>query len=276
MAAGTYRTAGASADFSSFESLALGARGARLTISGTERDDSFTVRTDGPDPSTVVADLLGGNDDLLLGGVGFGAGSRIELGSGEDRLVAARSTGRLALDLKRDELEVVDDTFPASGVEDAFLMAPRVSLVGDAQDNTLIAYACRATITGGHGNDELIWDPDYVFEEYSYRCPKTTTMRGGPGIDSVYGSRGDDHLFGDGDQDTIRGEGGADRIRGGRGADRVLASGGNDDVRGGRGADRLLGGEGRDLLVGQGGRDRADGGEGRDRCVAERERRCER
>ena len=169
-----------------------------------------------------------------------------------------------------------DDTFPASGLEDAFLMARTVSLAGDAQDNTLSAHACRSTITGGRGDDELIWQGDYVFEEYSFSCKKSATMHGGAGQDSFYGSRGDDRMFGDGGADMMRGQAGDDRIRGGRGADRIQAGTGDDDVRGGGGADKLFGDDGRDRLIGEGGRDKADGAAGRDRCVAERERRCER
>ena len=277
MAAGTARNESTTAHFSSFEGLHLDAYGADIGYSGTEGADHLDVRFVGPGRSSLAADLLGGDDGIVLDNAAPGVGgSRLDAGAGRDSLVAARATGSLALDLKRDELRVDGDALRASGLEGGFLMAPRVAMVGDAQDNTLITYACRATITGGHGDDELIWDPDYIFEKYSFRCPKAATLRGGPGQDSIYGSPGDDRLFGDGDQDTIRGEAGDDRIRGGRGADRVLASAGKDDVRGGGGADRLLGGDGRDLLLGQGGRDRADGGPGHDRCVAERERRCAR
>ena len=128
-------------------------------------------------------------------------------------------------------------------------MARSVSLVGDGQDNTLIAHACTSTIAGGSGDDELIWDGDYVFEEYSFACEKTAKMRGGPGKDSFYGSPGDDRLHGDRGRDTIRGDAGDDLVSGGAGADRI---------------------------IGDRGRDRADGGTGRDRCSAERKRSCER
>ncbi len=276
LAAGTYRTAGASADFSSIESLNVQARGAAVAITGTEGDDRVIVRTDGPEPSIVAADLLGGDDDLLLDGADLGRGGRIELGSGEDHLVAARTTGKLALDLKRAVLQVKDIALPAVGVEDAFLMARKVSLVGDEQDNTLSSLACTTTITGGHGDDELVFQGDDIFEDYSFSCPKSAEMRGGPGDDSFFGTPGKDRLFGDGDRDRIRGGAGDDRIRGGKGADLVQAGTGADDVRGGPGADRLFGDDGRDVLIGEGGRDLVKGSAGCDRCVAERERGCER
>ncbi|RYC10586.1 calcium-binding protein [Nocardioides zhouii] len=251
LAAGVYRHDGGAttAHFSSFEGLELDSYSADIGFHGTEGADRLTVSVLGVGPTTLAAFMLGGHDDVVLSEALLGGGSRIDAGAGEDRLVGARSSGSLALDLKQQQLRVNDVPFPASGVENAFLMAPDVLMAGDAQDNTLIALACTTTITGGHGDDELIWDPDYYFEAYSFSCTKSAEMRGGPGNDSFYGSPGNDRLHGDGDRDTIRGGAGNDRIHGGRGADRLL---------------------------GEGGRDTADGNAGRDRCVAERERRCER
>ena len=270
LATGAYRTAGAVATLSSFEGVDLLARGGRVTISGTTGEDQVSAYAPDSEPTTLVIDLLGGDDDVLLDGARIGAGSRFDLGDGDDRLVAARASGDLALDLLRDRLEVGDDTYTADGVEDAFLMAPRVALVGDASDNTLISHACRTSITGGHGDDELVWDYDYVFDAYDLGCRKgATTMRGGPGEDSFYGSPRADRLFGDGDQDYLRGDSGDDVIRGGKGADQVRAGKGHDGVRGGAGPDKLFGEEGRDVLLGEGGRDRVDGGPGRDRCDAD-------
>ncbi|RYB90178.1 calcium-binding protein [Nocardioides glacieisoli] len=276
MAAGTYRTDGALALFSSFEGLELQARSASIDYSGTNGPDYLNVRFLDSSTSTLVADLLGGDDRAQLDGTALGAGSRIDAGAGVDDLVAARSKGTLALDLEEGELEVGDDVFNAAGVEDAFLMARRVSLIGDEQDNTLVAFGCTTSIVGGRGDDELIFDPDYVFETYSYSCSRSSVMRGGAGADSFYGSPGPDRLLGGGGDDILRGDPGADRIVGGAGADRVEAGTGDDVVRGGSGADKLLGEEGRDILRGEGGRDLADGSAGRDSCVAERERKCER
>ncbi|MDR7254725.1 Ca2+-binding RTX toxin-like protein [Nocardioides sp. BE266] len=276
MAAGTYVGTAGSARFTSFESLDLDARGAEVTYTGTATDDHLTVETYGPDPSTVVAETLGGDDHVTLDRTLLGPGSRIDVGAGRDELVAARAHGSLSLDLRRDRSTVAGDTFTVAGLEDAFLMARTVTMEGDGQDNSLVAYACRSSITGRGGDDELIWDGDYIFEEYHFTCTPRTVMRGGQGKDSFYASRGEDRLFGGDGRDTLRGEGGDDRIRGGAGADEVRAGRGADDVRGGTGADKLFGEEGRDVLVGERGRDLADGSAGRDRCRAERERTCER
>lgn len=258
LTSGTYRTAGAVAAFSSFEGVDLLARGGRVSVTGTTGDDQLSVYWPGQEASTIVTDLLGGDDDVLLDGTRLAAGSRFRLGGGNDRLVAARASGSLALHLKRDQLKVGSDTFRATDVEDAFLMAPKVTLVGDSRDNTLVSHACRTSISGRQGDDELVWDYDYVFDAYDLGCRAGSTMRGGPGKDSFYGSPRADRLFGDDGNDDIRGDSG------------------DDIVRGGAGADELFGAAGRDVLLGEGGRDRADGGDGRDRCVAEREKSCER
>ena len=94
---------------------------------------------------------MGGDDRAQLDGTALGVGSRIDAGAGVDDLVAARSKGSIALDTAQGELEVGDDVFTAEGLEDAFLMARRVSLVGDEQDNTLIAFGCTTSINGGQG-----------------------------------------------------------------------------------------------------------------------------
>jgi Ca2+-binding RTX toxin-like protein len=258
MAAGVYQTPGAMARFSSFERLDLDARDAHIAYTGTSGDDHLWVDFVDSSPSTLTADLLGGDDGVVLGAISFGPGSRIDTGAGDDEVVAARGTDGLALDLPREQLLIGDHTYPASGVENAFLMAPQVSLVGDAQDNSLYALACTTSIAGGRGDDTLFHRGDQVFEGYAFSCPPSATMRGGPGQDEIGGTGGDDRLFGDGGRDTILGWGGDDR------------------VSGGPGADTLKGGSGRDVLVGEGGRDLANGGTSRDRCVAERKRSCER
>ncbi len=190
--------------------------------------------------------------------------------------MAARETGRLGLDLVRDEMQVGADTFPALGVEDGFLMARKVTLLGDAQDNSLAALACATDITGGRGDDALIRQGDSVFEDYNFSCTKSATLRGGSGDDLFYGGPGADRLLGGGGDDTLNGEAGDDRVIGGAGADKIHGGPSDDVVRGGGGADTLYGDDGRDVLVGDGGRDVAVGGPDRDRCGAERERGCER
>jgi Ca2+-binding RTX toxin-like protein len=67
-------------------------------------------------------------------------------------------------------------------------------------------------------------------------------VRGGDGIDKLYGDDGDDRLLGDA---------GADRLNGGAGDDWLSGGAGNDIVGGGAGADTfdLIKGTGRDTVT---------------------------
>ena len=100
MAAGTYVAEGGTARFSSFEGAYVEAHGADLTYSGTEGADYLTVETYGPEPTTLAVDTLGGDDRINLDRTLLGPGSRIDAGAGDDRLVAARTSGSLAIDLE--------------------------------------------------------------------------------------------------------------------------------------------------------------------------------
>lgn len=276
LAAGTLTTSLGTARFSGYESASLEVGAGNVSVRGTDGPDRVTVRSAGGAPTLDVA--TGGGDDVLAvePATAIAPGSRIDAGTGEDELVAATETGSLALDLPAQRLSVGGVDATATGIEDAFLMAPTVSMTGDGGDNELSWTGCDAALVGGAGDDSLRWQYDYVFEAYEFRCRGDVTMSGGTGRDSLRGSASDDRLTGGRGNDTIEGRGGADRIRGGAGKDRMDGGEGRDDIRGGAGADVLTGRDGGDTLLGGTGRDRADGSKGRDRCVAEREARCER
>ncbi|GAA5113348.1 hypothetical protein GCM10023339_17560 [Alloalcanivorax gelatiniphagus] len=241
--------------FSSFEAADVTIASHWLYYTGLPGDDSLTVHVGELGcctlPSLEVTSLAG-DDEVLVDNTVIDASSRIDTGDGEDSLVAARSNGFLDLDLKRATLATSDPEYPGTGgvsrgfpavvgVENAFLMAPEVSMVGDADDNRLLFNGCDARITGGHGDDYLTHVAgDPWFEQYSFGCRASTTMSGGPG---------------------------EDRLRGGPGLDKLRGDGGSDRLQGHRGTDVLLGGRGMD---------KADGGNGSDRCVAETSKRCER
>jgi Ca2+-binding RTX toxin-like protein len=275
MARGTFTTVRGTAQFTSFEFSTLTVGNGTLTYRGTEGRDSLTVHPEGGAPTLDV--VTGGGDDyLVIEPATIAPGSRIDSGAGTDTFTAATSTGRLALDLPGQRLTVGDVDAVATGLEDAFLMAPEVVMTGDGADNELMWTGCDATLRGGAGDDSLRWQYDSFFETYEFDCVGEVSMNGGDGRDSLRGAGSDDRLVGGRGHDTIEGRGGDDRIRGGRGNDKMDGGEGRDDIRGGKGHDRLLGRLGHDTLIGGGGRDFADGSRGRDRCVAERERRCER
>ena len=275
MAAGTFTSPVGTARFTSLEFSSLHVGAGTVTYRGTGGDDDLTVHpTDGA--PTLDLTTGGGDDEVTLQPAVVAAGSRIDTGRGEDTLVAATETGRLALDLPAQRLSVGAVDAIAVGLEDAFLMAPEVVMVGDDGDNHFSWTGCDADLRGGLGDDSLRWQYDYVFESYEFDCTGEVSMNGGDGRDSVRGSVSDDLLIGGRGSDRIEGRGGDDRLRGGSGGDKIDGGEGRDNLRGGGGRDVLDGRAAADILLGGSGRDRADGSTGRDRCVAESKARCER
>ena len=239
MVQGTFTTEHGAARFTAFEFTTLDVGTGTVTYRGTEGPDIVTVR---PITGVPTLDVVtgGGDDDVTLEPAALAPGSRIDTGAGGDTLVTATDTGRLALDLPARRLTVGAVDAVAVGIEDAFLMAPEVVMVGDDGDNQLSWTGCDANLRGGLGDDALAQRHDHLFETYEFRCL---------GEVSLNGSRGND------------------KADGGEGRDQVSGGAGDDGVNGRAGHDVLLGGPGRD---------RVDGSDGRDRCVAERKQRCER
>jgi hypothetical protein len=101
-------------------------------------------------------------------------------------------------------------------------------------------------INGGAGNDTIELDP---------AIPVPATLRGGPGVDHLFGGFAADKLMGGPGRDLLVGNGGDDWLYGG--AD-------DDTIFGGNGNDRLVGGAGNDYMTGQRGEDTLIGGPGRD------------
>jgi Ca2+-binding RTX toxin-like protein len=256
--------------FTSFESADIsttwpGGSGAwgpdTVSYRGTTGDDVVTLRLDqtASDPDVTVQ-TFGGDDQVLFTNTPT-SDTRVDTGRGEDLLVAAGPNGSMQLDLARGvwRSERFFGPDPAywgptpevvvsavDNVENAFLMAPEVKLVGDDRANDLSFNACRATLRGGAGADRLsAVAEDRWWNTFSYDCSALAikagaTMAGGPGRDRLRGGAGKDELRGDAGSDVLRGRAGTDVLLGGRDTDK------------------------------------ADGGKGRDRCTAERERRCER
>ena len=275
MVQGTFTTAHGAARFTAFEFTTLDVGTGTVTYRGTEGPDIVTVR---PIAGVPTLDVVtgGGDDDVTLEPAALAPGSRIDTGAGGDTLVTATDTGRLALDLPARRLTVGAVDAVAVGIEDAFLMAPEVVMVGDDGDNQLSWTGCDANLRGGLGDDALAQRYDYLFETYEFRCLGEVSLNGGEGRDSLRGSIGEDLLIGDRGHDTIEGRGSADRIRGSRGNDKADGGEGRDQVSGGAGDDVVNGRAGDDVLLGGPGRDRVDGSNGRDRCLAEHKQRCER
>ena len=277
MAGGTLTTAAGTAAFSSFDRLTLTVGTGTVNYRGTEGSDSLTVHPRTGTPTLDVA-TGGGDDEIVVEPAVVAAGSRLDAGRGEDTFVTATRIGSVALELGYHRRLSIDGVVvsTADGIENAFVMAPEVTMVGSNADNELTFNGCDATLHGGHGRDSLNNVGDYVFDSFVFDCAATARMYGGPGNDRLRGGSGDDRLDGEGGNDRIEGRGGKDRIRGGAGNDKLDGGEGRDKIGGGAGNDVLNGRAADDVLLGGGGRDLADGSRGRDRCVAERKRRCER
>jgi Ca2+-binding RTX toxin-like protein len=275
MAAGTVTSGQSTAAFSGFESADLTVGAGRTSYRGTAVGDSVTVH---PTAGPAVLDIAtaAGQDGIVVEPASIAAGSRIDGGDGRNLLVAANRVGSMSIDLAQGTLVVDDRASTVAGIQDAHLMAPEVSMVGDSRGNLLFFTGCDATLVGGDGRDRLANVYDARFEAYTFDCLARVDASGGAAADFLRGGQGGDHLVGGSGNDTIEGRGGSDRIRGNAAGDTLDGGEGRDDVRGGGGPDQLVGRAAADTLLGGPGRDRADGSQGRDRCVAERERRCER
>lgn len=210
---------------------------------GSDRDEELTMEFWDAAPHTV--DMGAGDDDVHYYSYGSraAAGASYTGGAGRDELeLTLPDEVDLDLDLRRGRLALGPKgravAVPATGFEDATLMAEDIEVVGTDDANEVYVYACRARVDGRKGRDRLLTF-DTVMDE-GLRCKGArATFLGGRGHDHLEGTRGRDRLFG------------------------------------GRGNDVMEGDPGRDLLVGGPGRDKARGGQGRDTCDAERTRSCE-
>lgn len=221
------------------------ARDARVDVSftGTDADERLALSTG----SGVVTASMGGGDDQVLTGARLLTGSTVDAATGRDSLYVVDRDASVALDLAKQRLGATDSATGTQvatvrGVEDAEAHARTVVLKGTGARNVLGLTACRGTVVGRGGADQM----GRVYEGWGETRPECReeryTLDGGAGAD------------------TLEGYSGRDRLNGGTGNDVMLGKGD---------ADRLVGGPGRD---------RADGGQGRpDTCRAEvRTRSCER
>ncbi|HEV3343134.1 MAG TPA: calcium-binding protein [Pirellulales bacterium] len=165
-----------------------------------------------------------------------------------------------------------------------------LSVVGDAQDNTIVisrdaagrilvnggavrvnggaptvANTSRISVFGLAGNDAISLD------EANGALP-SAQLFGGAGNDTLTGGSGNDLLFGEAGNDVLLGKGGADLLFGGAGDDILTGGTGDDQVFGQAGNDRMIWnpGEGSDLNEGGDGIDTVEvnGGNGAETFTA--------
>jgi Ca2+-binding RTX toxin-like protein len=189
----------------------------------SESGKSVTV---GPNFNRVAVNGNNGNDTITVGNLEDIPGILIEVFGGNG-----------------------NDSINASG---ALVGNVRLSLNGDAGNDTIFGSEDADTVVGGDGNDLL------------YGNAGDDTMIAGDGNDNLYGQAGNDSMQGNAGDDSLRGNDGNDTIEAGDGFDVLLGQNGDDSLDGGTGDDSLEGNAGADTLLGDLGIDTLTGGDGND------------
>lgn len=211
------------------------------------------------DTAAVMAHLGDGDDSIAFSGTGFGLGTDVEGGPGNDTIAGACDA---MAGSGNDAVALCDlGGFAHGGPGND-------AIAGGAGDDVLNGGGGRDVLRGGAGNDVLS-DGDGM-----QGAPiDSDTVDGGPGVDTVSyaarksgvradlatqgaaGARGENDVIsgienvtgGDG-PDTLIGDDGPNDISGRAGADTIEGGGGDDRIQGGPGADTIGGGPGDDLI----------------------------
>ncbi len=205
----------------------------------------FKLSEPAPDGGLVVNFTAGDTDpdptsrDVNIGGEGttnidnfnirplpdFISTVTISAGATEARLVVTPFQDNL----KEEEEEISIDLLPSDGYTvNADNSLASLTIVDEAQINTIVGSRDRDTLIGTEGDDSI---------------------RGLRGSDELFGNGGNDELRGGRGQDSLYGGDGDDSLWGDRGADWLNGGVGNDFYRGGDGKDIFF--FGGDLLDGQ-------------------------
>ena len=95
--------------------------------------------------------------------------------------------------------------------DDLIVTAKRADVSGTNRANRVGVIACRTTIEGTKGRDDLYADSQYrgLGTWTTPRCDDDkATIWGGPGNDTITGSLGSDRLIGGSGKDTVKGRSG--------------------------------------------------------------------
>ncbi|MGZ0174095.1 MAG: hypothetical protein ACKVHE_31685 [Planctomycetales bacterium] len=217
-----------------------------LLVSGDESDETFGI---GQTDNTLVVSEGSASISVTAIGIAPGVENVVLNAAGGDDIITITSVdqvGFLSISVNGGN---DDDTITATG---ASLGRVKLSLNGDAGNDTITGSAEGDTIQGGDGDDMISGEDG------------NDTLQGGSGNDSLSGGNGNDLIEGEDGNDTALGDAGDDSLLGSFGDDVLVGGDGNDTARGGFGSDALNGMAGNDSLFGDGDSDRIAGGSGDD------------
>lgn len=191
-----------------------------FTFLGTDRDEELDFRFPNAD-KTLQNIIMGGGDDVLSLGYDDNVGrkgSSYAGGPGTDHvdMWAGRS---LDLDLRSGRMVTKKSGRTVrnrlTGFETQLVGAKKLVLKGTEKADELRFHACRATVTGRGGADDVHQSRGDDYFEAGLRCgSRTFRLFGGGGKDTLRGSTGRDLLVGGPGRDTINGNGGRDTCSG--------------------------------------------------------------
>ncbi|MFC7359639.1 hypothetical protein [Nocardioides astragali] len=193
----------------------------RFTFRGTDRIERVKVNA----PRTYDRDIaLGGGYDSYESNSLGGKATRIKGDGGRNTLLLdLHSHDRVRADLSRSRVTAtkagVEESVRVRGFYGLTVAAKRAVVIGTDRIDIIRVAACRTTLKGMKGGDELY--VDYKLKSYgaeSLTMPRCSdyeaTIDGGPGNDYLTGMYGDDRLIGGPGNDSVWGNKGRDVCQG--------------------------------------------------------------
>jgi hypothetical protein len=187
------------------------AENGRFTFRGTSGTEHLKVDA----PTTYDRDIaLGGGKDSYESDSLGGKATRIKGDGGRNELLLnLGSHGRVRADLSRSRVTAtkagVEDSIRVRGFDDLIVAAKRADVIGTNRANRIGVIACRTTVKGKKGRDDLYVDSRYdgLGTWVTPRCSTyRSTLYGGPGNDTLAGSYpSNDRLIGGPGKDSVSG-----------------------------------------------------------------------
>ena len=201
--------------------FATSAKNGRFTFRGTDRIEHIKVDA----PRTYDRDIaLGSGNDIYESNSLGGKATRITGDIGRNTLLLdLTSHDRVRADLSRSRVTAtkagVTDSIRVSDFSGLVVAGRRAVVIGTDRTDYIRVAACRTTIKGRKGGDDLYVDDKFTtYPADSLTTPRCSayeaTIDAGPGNDYITGNHGDDRLIGGPGNDSVRGHKGRDVCQG--------------------------------------------------------------